>query len=540
MTNHVEQSTYRTLIYILKNIQHDAHSPDWREENQLHEGSTLLFITSGTGKLAIDGMSYGLERGKSYFIPSGTRTSMASFQDGLKLYWIIFEPWTYEGSHFIKADDTYSSLLPCQGELICRPYSQCMDYLESIHRHCSTHDELGAFYHHVQFQELIRFILEQNRNRSAQDEKSMHEAVKQSIEHMKQYYQASWTVDQLADWANVARWHYTPLFKEITGQVPLEYLNEVRIERSKQLLLRTHDRLYDIAQHIGFNNEYYFSRRFKQTVGISPGRYRRNHQGSVRVFAPFFEDFLVALGITPVVQCTHDKWGTQDYLGLQDVPTMNLTAEDVGALSCHKPEFIMIGDDFERWRLLTQLEGLAPLYMASHLAENWRLTLRKTADLLGKPEHVQDIIAHYESKAHTAQKLLRRSVRGQTVACLRISARQIFLYAGPEQGFTGPILYKDLGLTPHPLVLRMANQMRRIELSPEWLARLDADHLFITFDKSDSVVEGEERRLLQSPAWLSLPAVKNQCVYEVDFLTWMNYGVISNNKKIDDVLNVLA
>ncbi|WP_227793379.1 helix-turn-helix domain-containing protein [Paenibacillus guangzhouensis] len=537
MTNSTEQRVHRTLIYLLHNIRHDIHAPNWQQDDQRHQAPSLLFITGGSGQLSIDGMSYNLGCGKSYFMAAGTTSRLAAFEDGLKLYWLSFEPWTYEGDHFVPCSSSHGGL-PSPGELICSPFSQCIAYLESITLHRSTNHELGAFYQHEQFQALMRMVLEQNA--TLPDERSVHEAVKHSIEHMKQHYQAQWTVDQLADWAKVARWHYTPLFKEITGQVPLDYLNEIRIERSKQLLRSTHDRLYDIAHHVGFNNEYYFSRRFKQTVGISPGRYRRNHQDSVRVFAPFFEDFLVALGITPVVQCTHDKWGTQDYLGLQDVPTMNLAAEDVGALSHHKPEFIMIGDDFERWRLLTQLEGLAPLYMVSHLAENWRLTLHTTADLLGKPEHVQDIIAQYERKAHAAQKMLRRSVRGQTVACLRITARRIFLYAGPEQGFTGPILYKDLGLTPHPLVLRLAHHMRRIELAPEWLARLDADHLFITFDKSESVVDGEERGVLHSSAWLALPAVQNQCVYEVDFLTWMNYGVISNNKKIDDVLNVLA
>jgi len=73
-----------------------------------------------------------------------------------------------------------------------------------------------------------------------------------------------------------------------------------------------------------------------------------------------------------------------------------------------------------------------------------------------------------------------------------------------------------------------------------WRVRLDADHLFITFDKHHSAVEGEERGLLDFPLWRELPAVKNNNVYEVDFLTWMNYGVISHGKKIDDVLDVLG
>lgn len=65
---------------------------------------------------------------------------------------------------------------------------------------------------------------------------------------------------------------------------------------------------------------------------------------------------------------------------------------------------------------------------------------------------------------------------------------------------------------------------------------MTADHLFIAFD----LQEGEGRELLDTPLWRSLPAVRNRCVYEVDFMAWMNYGVLSHQRKIADVLKVLA
>lgn len=56
----------------------------------------------------------------------------------------------------------------------------------------------------------------------------------------------------------------------MTGLTPLDYVNKIRIDRAKHLLVTTNDRLYEIGQHVGFNNEYYFSRRFRQEVGVSP------------------------------------------------------------------------------------------------------------------------------------------------------------------------------------------------------------------------------------------------------------------------------
>lgn len=60
--------------------------------------------------------------------------------------------------------------------------------------------------------------------------------------------------------------------------------------------------------------------------------------------------------------------------------------------------------------------------------------------------------------------------------------------------------------------------------------------MFVTFDKRWGHTPGarEDERLAL------LPGVRNNSVYEVDFLTWMNYGILSRSKKIDDVLKVLA
>lgn len=99
--------------------------------------------------------------------------------------------------------------------------------------------------------------------------------MEQSIEHVRRHFQETMTVEQLAVEVNVGRWQYTRMFKEIDRKIPLNFLNELRIDRAKQLLMKTDDRLYDIARNVGFSNEYYFSRRFRQTAGVTPRQYRR-------------------------------------------------------------------------------------------------------------------------------------------------------------------------------------------------------------------------------------------------------------------------
>jgi AraC-like DNA-binding protein len=63
-------------------------------------------------------------------------------------------------------------------------------------------------------------------------------------------------------------------FKKKMGIGPLEYLQLLRIEKSKQLLNDGNNRIKDVAKKIGFINSASFIRVFKKYEGVSPGVYR--------------------------------------------------------------------------------------------------------------------------------------------------------------------------------------------------------------------------------------------------------------------------
>lgn len=362
-----------------------------------------------------------------------------------------------------------------------------------------------------------------------------HEAIQRSIHYMVEHYNQAVTVDQLAEVAGITRARYTQTFKEVTGRVPLEHLNGLRIERAQQQLLLTNDRMHDIAVSVGYSNEYYFNRRFKRSVGVTPGQYRSFHQDGLRVFAPFLEDYLLALDITPVAQYCHAEWGKQEYLALHNVPEVDISTRNWQELSRYTPELILLDNGFHRWHL-EECSRIAPLFKLPVHQEDWRATLYSAAAVFGRTERVQEVIDNYEHQAQQAKQLLTRSVYSQTIACLRISVYGITLYGCEDLGYTGSVLHHDLGLQPHSLVRKLTRGKNRVNLTKEELANLTADHLFITFDQ----LEGGGRELLDTQLWRNLPAVRNGSVYEVDFMAWMNYGVLSHQRKIEDVLRALG
>jgi AraC-like DNA-binding protein len=63
---------------------------------------------------------------------------------------------------------------------------------------------------------------------------------------------------------------YCRAFKKATGLTPSRYLTRLRMNRAKQLLMMPELSLKEIATHVGFQDELYFSRVFKNVEGVSP------------------------------------------------------------------------------------------------------------------------------------------------------------------------------------------------------------------------------------------------------------------------------
>ncbi len=69
--------------------------------------------------------------------------------------------------------------------------------------------------------------------------------------------------------------HFARSFKASLGVSAHRWLVLRRIERAKELMLATQSPLSDIALEAGFSDQASLNRTFRQFVGISPGRWRR-------------------------------------------------------------------------------------------------------------------------------------------------------------------------------------------------------------------------------------------------------------------------
>jgi AraC family transcriptional regulator len=82
-------------------------------------------------------------------------------------------------------------------------------------------------------------------------------------------------LDELAAAAGISRSHLLRTFKAATGLTPHQYLVSRRVERAKEMLLRSDLPLADIALKAGFSNQSHFTGIFRALTGVTPLRFRR-------------------------------------------------------------------------------------------------------------------------------------------------------------------------------------------------------------------------------------------------------------------------
>ena len=108
--------------------------------------------------------------------------------------------------------------------------------------------------------------------RESEDNCSPH--VKIVLSYIRQNYNKDVSIKQLSARFNINTAYLGQLFKNEVGELFTNYINNIRIEKAKELLLGTNLKVAEISERVGYPNTNYFYRIFKQITGISPTDFR--------------------------------------------------------------------------------------------------------------------------------------------------------------------------------------------------------------------------------------------------------------------------
>lgn len=92
------------------------------------------------------------------------------------------------------------------------------------------------------------------------------------ISFMKEHYSEQLSLDKISKNTYLSPIYISKIFKEETGDSPINYLINIRLNKAKELLEEGKLSIKAIAKLVGYDDAYYFSKLFKKHFGLSPSK----------------------------------------------------------------------------------------------------------------------------------------------------------------------------------------------------------------------------------------------------------------------------
>jgi AraC-like DNA-binding protein len=111
---------------------------------------------------------------------------------------------------------------------------------------------------------------------------SSEDLSKNMMDYILNNYNRDISIDEISRNLGISYSYTRKLFKEKTGTSILDYINEIRIDKSKDLLLKTDHTYKEIAEMLGYNNEQSYVRYFKKYMCITPNSFRKRQRNLLK------------------------------------------------------------------------------------------------------------------------------------------------------------------------------------------------------------------------------------------------------------------
>ncbi len=234
----------------------------------------LIHCVDGEGWFSINGSRQNVQKGQFFLLEAGVpHTYVASRTNPWSIYWIHF---TGQQSHVFRSmfnhvfEITETAEARLQERLTL--FEEIFLNLEtgyspdnlSYASSCLWH-LLASYRYIVQFRTIKRI--------------RHTDFAQTAIAYMRSHLGERLTLDDIARSANYSPSHFGQLFLRHTGCTPLHYFNQLKIQRACQLLDFTDARIKEIAEQLGFFDQYHFTKAFVRYMGETPSRYRKHRSG---------------------------------------------------------------------------------------------------------------------------------------------------------------------------------------------------------------------------------------------------------------------
>lgn len=272
----------------VRTIQGDAikqHEGDLTDLRHTHDFAELIIITRGCGKHWINGELYEVSAGDVFLI-QGNSEHFFEERRALSMYNIMFDEF-YLKAHlrslrsmpgfnaFFLFEPTYRRRHKFQSRLHLAPealfpLTRLLHQMDSESRQRAPGFDLILLSRVLEIFVILSRAYLQVQNLMARSLCRLGEL----ITLLENEYAQAWTLARISKMVAMAPSTLLPVFRDVTGHSPIEYLLHVRISKAAERLLKTSDSIAEVASSCGFPDSNYFSRQFRTHYGCSPRQYR--------------------------------------------------------------------------------------------------------------------------------------------------------------------------------------------------------------------------------------------------------------------------
>lgn len=304
--------------------------------------NTLLYVAEGEGLLQDVLGKHELSAGGFFFYPQDERLKLLnSGNQGFILRKITFACVLMDyaaGKWKLKKYSLpfWGSMYPASPTLTQHLIEKLCTKLEHRRSPMENVRDRALFYR------VWEFLAKTTRKEQPNEEKNLYHVA----EMLRNQVQEKFSIEELAHKAGLNVSEFFKRFKLEYGTSPGQYHIEQRLRKSLQMLTGSVLKVAEIAHSVGYDDEYYFSRIFKQKLGISPADYIHRARKKMIAVSPFLKDIVRCIGIKPCFLQAEDP---------EDIFSVLEESADI------KPDCFIIPPEYERHK--PRLLELAPVYV---------------------------------------------------------------------------------------------------------------------------------------------------------------------------------
>lgn len=252
-------------------------------EYHSHDFAEITYILSGKGKYLIEGSIYDVEAGDVVMCNPGVRHNNidVNAKEPTVEFFTGFTDFQFRGM-------PPNSILLNDGGYILHTSAETK---QEIAKHCyemvAENESCRPGKYFMLKAHLIQILLLMIREMTPErkhpiylnfESYNRNYAVKKIISFLNENFAVKISLDQIARNMYLSPVYISKIFKEETGESPINYLIKIRLEKAKEILMQDNEKnsIKDIATSVGYEDVYHFSKLFKKYYGSSPLNYKKS------------------------------------------------------------------------------------------------------------------------------------------------------------------------------------------------------------------------------------------------------------------------